>query len=178
MKTTLILFAATFSAFAQQSFDFKLLDKLGANAKESTNITLDGNTLKMATNLIGDDDDKDLSLVKNLKAIYVRSFEFAMPGQYDRADLAPLRAYVNAHQWSKIVDVNKAAETSEIYLQPLPNDQIGGLAVISAEPKKVTVVFVEGVLNKNDLGKLSGNMGIPNITLTHGGKKSEPQKKD
>ena len=54
MKTTLILFAATFSAFAQQSFDFKLLDKLGANAKESTNITLDGNTLKMATNLIGD----------------------------------------------------------------------------------------------------------------------------
>jgi hypothetical protein len=178
MKTTLILFAATFSAFAQQSFDFKLLDKLGANAKESTNITLDGNTLKMATNLIGDDDDKDLSLVKNLKAIYVRSFEFAMPGQYDRADLAPLRAYVNAHQWSKIVDVNKAAETSEIYLQPLPNDQIGGLAVISAEPKKVTVVLIEGVLNRSDVGKLSGNLGIPTMTLTYGDKKSDAKKKD
>jgi hypothetical protein len=73
--------------------------------------------------------------------------------------------------------VKEAAEISEIYLQPLPNDQIGGLAVISAEPKEVTVVFIEGVLSISDLGKLSGNMGIPNITLTHGGKKPEPQKK-
>jgi hypothetical protein len=178
MKKALILFSAVVTAFAQQNFDFKLLDKLGANAKESTNITLDGNTLKMATNLLGDDDDKDLSFVKNLKGIYVRSFEFAMPGQYDRADLNLLRAYFNTPQWSKIVDVKKAAETSEIYLQPLPNGQIGGLAVISAEPKKVTVVFIEGVLNKSDVGKLSGNLGIPAMTLTYGDKKSDTKKKD
>ena len=175
MKTALILFAAGFTAaipaFAQQSFDFKSLDKLGANATGSTNITLEGDTLKLATAFFGD-------ALKNLTGVYVRSFEFAMPGQYDRADLAPLRAYVNAHQWSKIVDVNKAAETSEIYLQPLPNDQIGGLAVISAEPKKVTVVLIEGVLNRSDVGKLSGNLGIPTMTLTYGDKKSEPQKKD
>ena len=42
MKTALILFAAAIPAFAQQSFDFKSLDKLGANATESTNITLEG----------------------------------------------------------------------------------------------------------------------------------------
>lgn len=178
MKTALILFSATVAAFAQQNFDFKLLDKLGANAKESTNITLDGNTLKMASNLIVDDKDSVKSLVKNLKAIYIRSFEFAKPGEYDRADLAPLRAYLNTPQWSKIVDVKEAAETSEIYLQPLANDQIGGLAVISAEPKELTVILIEGVLNRSDVGKLSGNLGIPSMTLTYGDKKSETQKKD
>jgi hypothetical protein len=97
MKTAWILFSATMfaaalPAFAQQDFDFKLLDKLGANATESTNITLDGATLKLASNFLGDDKDVK-SAVKNLKGIYIRSFEFAKAGQYDPADLAPLRAF-------------------------------------------------------------------------------------
>jgi hypothetical protein len=74
--------------------------------------------------------------------------------------------------------VKEAKETSEIYLQPLPNNQLGGLAIISAEPKEVSVVFIAGVLNMSDVGKLGGNLGIPDITITHGGKKSETQKKD
>ena len=54
MKTSWILFAAAIPAFAQQNFDFKQLDKLGANATESTNITLEGDTLKLATSFMGD----------------------------------------------------------------------------------------------------------------------------
>ena len=172
-----ILFAAAIPAFAQQNFDFKSLDKLGANATGSTNITLEGDTLKLATSFLGD----DKSVFRNLTGVYVRSFEFDKPGQYKEADLAPLRAYLKTLQWSKIVDTKDANETSEIYVQALPNNKIGGLAIVSAEPKEVSVVFISGVLNVSDLAKLGGNLGIPdipNILYEHGGKKSDDSKKD
>jgi hypothetical protein len=182
MKTALVLFTATLFAaaipsFAQQSFDFKSLDKLAANATGSTNITLEGDTLKLATSFLGNDKDAP-AFLKNLKGVYVRNFEFAKEGQYDPADLAPLRAYIKTLKWTKIVDVKEATETSEIYLQPLPNNQLGGLAIVSAEPTEVAVVFISGVLNMSDIGKLSGNLGIPDIKLNHDGKKSENPKKD
>ena len=169
MKKALILLMAAIPAVAQQSFDFKSLDKLGANAKESTNITLEGDTLKLATSLLGD----EKSFFKNLTGVYVRSFEFVKPGQYKEADLAPLRAYLKTLQWTKIVDAKDGGETSEIYLQALPNNRLGGLAIISAEPKEVAIVFISGVMNMSDIGKLSGTLGIPDITLDHGGKKSD-----
>src|SRR5580658_1895492 len=178
MKTAWMLLAAAIPAavipaLAQQSFDFKSLDKLGANASESTNITLEGDTLKLATSFLGGDSGP----FKNLTGVYVRSFEFAKPGQYNEADLAPLRAYLKTLQWSKIVDVKETEETSEIYLKSLPNNKLGGLAIISAEPKEVTVVFISGVLNMSDVGKLSG-LGIPDILYDHGAKKSDDSKKD
>jgi Domain of unknown function (DUF4252) len=179
MKTAWILFAAAIPAavipgLAQQGFDFKSLDKLGANATESTNIHLEGDTLKLATSFLGGDEGP----LKNLTGVYVRSFEFAKTGQYNEADLAPLRAYLKTLQWTKIVDVKEADETSEIYLQPLPNNKLGGLAIVSAEPKEVSVVFISGVLNMSDVGKLSGNLGIPDIQLKNDGKKSDEKKKD
>ncbi len=165
MKTALLLIVFALAAPAQQNFDFSKLDKLGAKAKGSTNITLDGAMLKLAAGFLGDDSDKDSiqALVKNLKGIYIRSYEFEKPGLYSKADLAPLRAYVKSLQWSKIVDVKDEKETTEIYALALPNDRLGGLAIISAEPAEFTVVFINGTLNASDIDKLSGNLGIPNL---------------
>jgi hypothetical protein len=172
MKTTWILIAAAIPALAQQNFDFKSLDKIGANATESTNISLEGDTLKLATSIFGGDSGP----LKNLTGVYVRSFEFDKTGQYKEADLAPLRAYVASLKWNKIIDDKEADERSEIYLKPLPDNKLGGLAIISAEPKEVTVVFISGMLNMSDIPKLSGNLGIPNLLYEHGGKKSDSKK--
>ena len=167
MKTALIFLAVTIPAFAQQNFDFKLLDKLGANAKGSTNITLDGSMLKLASGLLASSgNDAIKSLINGLKGVYVRTWEFEKPGQYAETDLEPLRAYLNSGPWSRIVDVkekDEQGETSQIYMQPLPNNQLGGLAVISTEAREVNVVFITGVMNLSDIGKLSGNLGIPNL---------------
>jgi hypothetical protein len=172
MKSALILVVAAIPALAQQTFDFKLLDKLGANAKGSTSITLDGSLLKLATNFVGNGDESVKSLIRGLTGIYVRSYEFEKPGQYVEADLEPLRAYLRSSQWSKIVDVKEASkEASEIYVQPLPNDKLGGLVVISAESKEVSVIFISGVMNASDIGKLSGNLGIPDLPDVPGTKK-------
>ena len=174
MKMTWILIAAAMPALAQQNFDFKSLDKIGANATGSTNISLEGDTLKLATSIFGGDSGP----LKNLTGVYVRTFEFDKTGQYKDADLAPLRAYVNSLKWNKIVDTKESDETSEIYVKPLPDNKLGGLAIISAEPKEVTVVFINGTLNMSDIPKLSGNLGIPDLRYDHGGKKSDDSKKD
>ena len=77
--------------------------------------------MKLATSFLGDDS----SPLRKSDRSDVRSFEFAKAGQYNEADLAPLRAYLKTLQWNKIVDVKETDETSEIYLQPLPNNQLG-----------------------------------------------------
>ncbi len=63
-------------------------------------------------------------------------------------------------------------------VKPLPDNKLGGLAIITAEPKEVTVVFINGTLNMSDIPKLSGNLGIPDLRYEHGGKKSDDSKKD
>jgi hypothetical protein len=176
MKTALVVVMTVSAAFAQEDFNFKLLDKLGVHAKESTNITLDGDTLKAAGNLLGGDKDAAGSTPKSLKSIYVRSFKFAESGQYDPADLVPLRTYLDKQKWKKIVDTKSSTESTEISLQTRPNDRVSGLAIVSAKPEEVTVVFISGDMSMNDLSKLSGNMGLPDIQITHTDKKPDAAK--
>src|SRR3954471_13630132 len=58
------------------------LDKLSEKAARVTDVTLDGSLLQFAVNLIEkvDAEDKDVeqlqSIIKNLKGIYIKSFEF------------------------------------------------------------------------------------------------------
>jgi hypothetical protein len=166
MTKTPVLFVLALPLLAQQGFDFKTLDGLAANAKDKTILTLDADMLKMAANFLGaaDKDSASIkSLVGNIKAIYVREYEYEKPGQYNEADLAPLRAYLAQPPWNKIIESKEGKETSEVYLQPLPGNQLGGVAIVSVEPKEVTVVFINGVLNVDDIAKLSGNMGIPDL---------------
>jgi hypothetical protein len=180
MKTTLILLAAAISALAAPPFDFKLLDKLGANAKESTNLTLDGPILKMASGIMGKGKDGDSvkSLIDGLNGIYVRSYEFDGPGKYNEADLEPLRAWLDGQHWSKIVDTKSDKEKSTIYVLPLPDSKFGGLAIVSAEEKEVTVVFIDGQISMDDIGKLGGNMGIPDISILNDAKKAAKSRKE
>lgn len=171
MKRLWIAFALALPLAAQQGFDFKSLDKLGANAKDSTNITLEGNTLRFAANLLGDDKDtQDLkSLVSKLNAVHVRSWEFGREGAYNPAELEPFRAWLRTGQWTRAVDVREDGETSEVFLKSADATRLGGVAVISAEPRELTIVYIEGAISVADLAKLSGSLGIPDLdVLKHG----------
>lgn len=165
MKKILLLLALTMPLAAQEGFDFRTLDKLGANAKNKTNITLDSNMLKLAAGFLGDDKDADSirPLVDSLKGVYIRSYEFTKAGQYNEGDLEPLRAFLKQGQWNRIVESKSDDESSEVYLQPVAGNRLGGVAIISAEAKEVTVVYISGNLKPEDIAKLSGSMGIPEI---------------
>ncbi len=185
MKKTLLLLlfplALSVPLFAQEVFDFRTLDKLGVNAKNKTNITLDGDMLKLASGFLGGTDKSTESikpLVDSLKGVYIRTFEFDKDGQYNEADLEPLRSFLKNSKWNRIVESREAREYSEIYLLPMPNNRLGGVAILSAEPRQVSVVYISGDLKQEDIAKLSGNMGIPEIRKNLLEKKGSKGKKD
>ena len=177
MKTLLLLAALALPLAAQDAFDFKTLDKLGTNTKNTTSVTLDADTLKMAAGFLSGKDNADFkTLVDGLKGIYIRTWEFPRKGLYNEADLAPFRAWLKQSKWNRIVESRQDNQLSEVYLLPQTGGKLGGVAIVSAEEKQVTVVYINGTLNPEDIAKLSGNMGIPsleNLKLPEKPKKEE-----
>ena len=164
MKKLIIFAALSLPLAAQEGFDFKTLDKLGANSKNTVNVTLEGDMLKMAAGFLSGKDNADFkSLVDGLKGIYIRTWEFRRKGLYNEADLAPFRAWLKLSKWNRIVESREEDQISEVYLLPQTGGKLGGVAIIAAEEKQVTVVYLNGTLNPEDIAKLSGNMGIPSL---------------
>lgn len=143
-----------------EDFDFRTLDKIGARAKSTTNVTLDKETLKLATGFLGKDD----SSATKLNAVYVRSWEFDKEKQYSAADLVPFRDYLKRSGWKAIVDVQEGGEWTQVFLQPSADGKLAGLAVVSTAAEEVTVVYLSGDFTMSDLSKLGGNMGIPDLS--------------
>ena len=143
------------------------LEKLAARATETVDVTLDSSTLQLASGFLSKDDPDEAQvkkLVSKLKGIYVRSFDFDKEGEYSLSDVQALRSQLNGPGWSRIVGVKSIkGENTEVYL--LKNgDQIGGLVVLDAEPKELTIVHIDGSINPDELSRLSGHMCIPEIS--------------
>jgi hypothetical protein len=153
------------------------LDGLASKATESADITLDSNLLQMAGGFLAGagKDSKDgenlKQLLSGLKAITVRSFKFKETGQYRMEDLEPIRAQLRTPGWSKIISAQSKEETSEIYMRT-DRGKVAGFAIVSAEPKELTVVAIEGSIDLNDLSKLKG-LGVPSIPVPN--KKGKPE---
>ncbi|HVI77021.1 MAG TPA: DUF4252 domain-containing protein [Candidatus Acidoferrum sp.] len=140
------------------------LDKLAERATESVDVTLDASLLQLASGFLSKDSADEVKvkkIVSKLKGVYVRSFEFDKEGQYSISDLEAIRSQLKAPGWSRIVGVKSIkGENSEVYLKRDGN-QITGLVVLSAEPKELTVVNIDGPIDPEQLSELSGHMGIP-----------------
>ncbi len=153
------------SICAAQTLRLDNLDRLAAKAAETVNITLDGSLLQMASRFISDDSDADAADVKKLiagiKGISIRSFGFKNAGEYLDADVEPIRSQLKDETWKRIVQVHSKTEgDSDIYLKTVAG-RLAGIALISAEPKQLTVVSIDGPMDLDGLSKLGGNFGIP-----------------
>jgi hypothetical protein len=156
-KLIRILVAAVLGFSVARSYgqDAKLqlanLDKLSEKAARVTDVTLDGSLLTFAGNLIekidaGDKDVDELkAIIKNLKGIYIKSFQFDEASQYSKADVDAIRSQLTSPRWSKIVQSieKRHNEYDEIYV--LKNgDRIGGVVILVAEARELTVVNLVG----------------------------------
>ncbi len=150
------------------------LERLAAKATEVVDVTMDASLLHLASRFLSDknaDDAKVKKLIEGLKGIYVRSFEFEKPGEYQESDLEPVRAQLRTPAWSRIVGVrsSKSGDNSEMYLKT-QNGKIGGLAILVTDPKQLTIVSIEGTIDPDQLSELGGHFGIPKVdTRKEGG---------
>jgi hypothetical protein len=170
-KLTRILIAAVlgFSALRGYGQDAKLqlgnLDKLTDKAKRVTDVTLDGSLLQFAVNLIQkiDPQDEDVaqlqSIIKNLKGIYIKSFEFDDASQYSKADVDGIRSQLIAPRWSKIVQSieKRRNEYDEIYILK-SGDKVGGVVILVAEARELTVVNLVGEVPMDKVASLERHL--------------------
>jgi hypothetical protein len=177
---TALLCAMSLSGLAQNArLELKNLEKLNSKAAEVNQITLDGDMLQMAAKFLDmsqDADAKELKeVVKGLKGIYIKNFEFDGPNQYTAADVDAIRSQLAAPGWSKIVESSSKhqSETDEIYIMKV-GDKIAGVAILVAEPKELTVVNLVGFIDIDKLGELEGHFGVPGEHGSHRGRMSKP----
>jgi len=160
-----VVFLDAAPLFAQQALlRLDHLTRLASQARESVDVTLDASMLQMAAGLLPADKTNDASIksvIQNLKGIYVKTFEFDREGAYTSEDVEAVRSQLKA-PWTRIVNIDSQQdrERVEVYVWR-ENDQPGGLAVLVAEPKELTVVNIVGRIDLSQLSGLSGVLGIP-----------------
>jgi hypothetical protein len=160
-----------------QALDLKHLDRLAARASSTVDVSLDGALLKLGAKFLSADDPdqaKVKRLVDGLKGIYVKTFEFEKEDEYSESDLTTIRSQLRASDWSRIVGVRskRDGENVEVYIK-IGGTGPGGLAVIAAEPKELTVVNIVGKIDLDQLSDIGGNFSIPKMDL----EKSKPEPK-
>jgi hypothetical protein len=177
---TALLCAMSLSGLAQNArLELKNLEKLSNKASEVNSITLDGDMLQMATKFLDMSQDADAKevkeVVRGLKGIYIKNFEFDGPNQYTAADVDAIRTQLAGPGWSKIVESSNKhqSETDEIYVMKV-GDKIAGVAILVAEPRELTVVNLVGFIDVDKLGELEGHFGIPGDHRSHSGRMSRP----
>jgi hypothetical protein len=156
------------------------LDRLAAKASDVVDVTLDANLLQLASRFLSDkdaDDAKVKKLISGLKGIYVKSFQFDKAGEYLDSDVESVRAQLRTPAWSRIVGVRsqKSGDNSEVYVKT-ENGKIGGLAIVSTEPKELTIVSIEGSIDPDQLSELGGHFGIPKVETDSQHKNGKPGK--
>lgn len=166
----LLLFGGAVTAWAQSGkLQLDQLDALTNRASNTLEVKLDENLMQTTVKLFSGKDPDDAAikeLLKNVKGIYVKSFSFDKENEYLPAEIDSVMSQLRGGGWSKIVGITskKENENVEVYLMMVA-DQISGLAVVSLNPKEVTVVNIVGPINLEKLSQLEGSFGIPDLDL-------------
>ena len=145
------------------------LDILANKASETVDVKLDEHLMQTTAKIFQgkDTDNAEIrDLLKNVKGIYVKSFSFEKENEYSPAEVDSVMSQLRGGSWSKIVGVRskKDGDNVEVYLMTI-GDEIGGLAVVSLEPKEFTVVNIVGPINLDKLTQLEGSFGVPYLNL-------------
>jgi hypothetical protein len=166
----LLVFCFVSALCSGQALDLKSLDHLAAKATDSVEVHLDSPLLKMAAGFLSGgkaDEAQVKKLVEGLTGVYVKTFEFSKPGEFSDSDLDAIRAQLKPPAWSRVISVKnrKEGENSEVYVRISNKDQVGGLAVISSEPKELSVIQVLGAIKLSDLAALAAIPGVPDLKM-------------
>ena len=173
----MLLIALPFVVKAQDPrLQLSSLDHLAGKANETVDVNIDERLMKMAAKLFSDKDADEREvkkLIEGLKGVYVKSFEFDSEGQYTAADVETIRSQLRRPGWTRMVNVmSKKDGNCEVYLL-FNGDQIGGLAVLVAEDKELTVVNIVGPVDLDKLAQLEGQLGVPELGIEKTKKNNE-----
>jgi Domain of unknown function (DUF4252) len=171
---TILMAAAAAAAWGQTVKLPDSVERLGARAEGTVEITMDKSMLRFAGKFLSDkgDEAKARKTIDGLESIYVRSFTFAREGEYTTADVDAVRAQFQTAAWSRIVGVRSREEGNvDVFLKSGNGGQLGGAVVIAAAPTELTIVQINGTLDPDQLADLGGQFHIPHLAMREGARR-------
>lgn len=165
--------AATVLALPQSSFargpEFRVpeFSHLRAKATETVDVNVGGFLLGLARMFTRNEreNDPDLKILDDIKAVHVRSYKFDSDGVYTKADVDSVRSQLKGPEWNAMVQVHKRGdEDVDVFVCVEESGKTCGLAVIATEPREFTVVSIKGSIDFDKLGELEGEFGIPKLS--------------
>lgn len=139
---------------------------LAERAEEVVDVTLDASMLRLAAKFLGGNDPEEREIrhmINGLQGIYVRSYEFAKDGEYDKSLIDRVKSQLGP-TWKPLVTVRSKTKENVNIMADVRGDRINGLVIIASEPREFTVVNIVGDIDIDRLSKLEGEFGIPKIT--------------
>jgi len=147
--------------------DFSALAK---KATQSINISLGPSLLGLVGGVFSADPNPNDTAVKDLmtglQGIYVRSYTFDRDGAYSKADVDAVRAQLVGPAWLPLVSTHDRKQQSDVDIFVRRSGQrTEGMAIISSEPRELTIVNIVGSIDLAKLAKLQGQFGVPKIDV-------------
>jgi uncharacterized protein DUF4252 len=146
------------------------LDRLEAVADQTVDVTVDQKVLNLAKIFLLKSKDPDQQKIKELiggiEGIYVKHFTFEKAGQYSLADIEAIRSQLNGPGWMRMAGVRSKRNNQNLDVYTMiDGSKIGGLAVIAAEEKELTIVNIVGPIDLEKLMELEGSFNIPDLEI-------------
>ena len=168
MRKLVIVFTLTLAVAIPASAQRINLDfpGLAERAEEVVDVTLDASMLRLAAKFLGGNDPEEREIremINGLQGIYVRSYEFAKDGEYDRSLIDRVKSQLGP-TWKPLVTVRSKTKENVNIMADMRGERINGLIIIASEPREFTVVNIVGDIDIDRLAKLEGEFGIPKIT--------------
>ncbi|HEV7607015.1 MAG TPA: DUF4252 domain-containing protein [Steroidobacteraceae bacterium] len=147
-------------------------DQLRQKAVDSTDLTVDGFLMRIAQRFAeseANDDDPQArqarEVLKGIKSVRVRNFQFDSDDAYSKADIDSVRKQLTAPGWNALVQVHKRdpREDVDVYVC-MEGGKATGLAVIASEPREFTIVNIIGSIDIDKFASLEGQFGIPRVS--------------
>ena len=138
---------------------------LADRATEVVDVTLDANMLRLAAKFLSGTDSDERAVrdvIGGLEGIYVRSYEFAKEGEYDRGLIDKVKSQLGP-SWKPLVTVRSKTKENVNIMADMRGDKVVGLVIIATEPREFTIVNINGPIDIDRLADLSGQFGIPEM---------------
>lgn len=149
---------------------FEKLNGLETRARDVIEVNIDGKLLDLAKRVMMKSKDVNAQKVgeaiKDLKAIYVRVYNFENENEYNTADVEEIRAQLQNPGWERLANVRSKKNNQKVDVYTMfTGDVMSGVAVVVSESKSIALVNVIGPIDIDLLMELSGKMNIPQIDI-------------
>jgi uncharacterized protein DUF4252 len=148
--------------------ELSAFDHLKEHASSSVDVSLGSWPLGLAAGVLDKSDPTDAEfehLLRGLKGVYIRSYEFAAADSYPQADVDALRAQLAGDGWNQLAQIRTRHESGNVDVYVcMSHDKISGLALIASDRRRFTIINVVGSLDPHKLGALGAHFGLAGLT--------------